>query len=459
MPISAAFQLALDIFDLSQDSSAARQRIWAVLAPGMDRVTREYTRRLTTHTPFYRELTTRKHEIVERHIFSFTEALFTSPFDEQWVAETKRRVEEEIQLGLDVRNRCVINQIILAELCGRLGKRRLLATSGLDLLEIAVRVLSLDTTNAVALHYNAAIREAVTRSNQLDNAIQSFSEGLGGIRQTVTSAITSLAANSDQLTGLADAAVGQANKAAAAADSTASNADQMAAAIDGMKASISHIHEQTITSASMANDALANADRANSSIQSLSDGVGKIGSVVEMISSIASQTNLLALNATIEAARAGEAGKGFAVVAAEVKSLATQTEKSTNDIADQISAIERATLHSVDEIADTGRTISRIAEAAELVAAAVNEQASVTDSISKGAMNAASNAATAADALKTVAEMIRRTQLLAVSVLESSSQLSGLTKEIDAGTDRLFDAASKYRGVKRIADLKRAGST
>lgn len=459
MALSTAFQLALAIFGLDDDPASMRREIWGLLEPRMDAITNAYIQRLAVHTPFYRELTTSKRDQVAQHIFRFTKALFTNPFDEQWVDDTKGRVNEEIECGLDLRNRCVINQIILGDLCQQLGKRyRFSAANALRLLEAAIRVLMMDTTNAVALHYNASIREAKGRSNQLDTAIRSFSKAIGDIRNTVSAAVSSLEGTSDGLNSLADTAARQANQVASAAGSAASNTDAMATATDAMMTSISEILRQATTSANMAREASTNADRTNTTIRSLSENVARIGSVVGLIAEIAAQTDLLALNATIEAAHAGAAGKGFAVVAGEVKSLATQTSKATKEIAEHIAGIEQVTRRSVQEITDTGKIIDSIAESAVSVAAAVNEQATATGTIAKAASSAATDATTVADALKSVAEIVQRAQVLAAVVLESSHQLSERTRMIDAAMDGLFQAASMHGGVKKIADLKTAAA-
>jgi methyl-accepting chemotaxis protein len=459
MPIPPAFELALEIYNLGRDPAHERHQIWKILQPRMDAIVGRYIEKLTTHTPFYRELVTAKHECLKRHLSSFTQTLFENPFDDQWVADTKKRVEEEIQLGLDMRNRCVINQIILSELCLRFGRRGVLSTANaLPLLEIAIRVLLLDTTNAVALHYNAAVREAKGRSDQLNGAIQHFNEAIESVRHAVTLAVGALTMESDQLTNLADSAAEQANKAASAADNTASNVDEMAAATEEMMAFIAEVRRQATTGATMVHEAVANVDRANSTIRSLSDGVSQIGSVTGLISDIAEQTNLLALNATIEAARAGEAGKGFAVVAGEVKSLATQTTIATKEIGNKVASIKETTLRSVEEIAVTGQKIGNIAEMAVFVAASVDQQAKATGSIARGLTDAAGNATTVAVALKSVAETIRQTQALAVSVLESSRQLSERTREMDAAMESLFHAASKQGAFSKIADLNKATS-
>jgi methyl-accepting chemotaxis protein len=459
VPISSAFQLALAIYCLDPDPAAERRKIWEILRPGMDAAAATYLERLAVHTPFYRDLVTKRNAEMRRHIVRFTEGLFVRPFDEHWVADTKARVEEEIAFGLDMRNRCVISQIILAELGARLAKRYRYSGSKVShLTELAMRVLLLDVTNAVALHYNAAARDARGRSTQLTGAVQSFREAIAGVREAIISAATALEGSSNRLAILANSAVGQANNAASAADNTALSVNQMAAATEQMMASISEIRRQATTGASMARAAVDHVDRANVTMRSLSDSVGKISSVTGIISDIADQTNLLALNATIEAARAGEAGKGFAIVAGEVKTLAAQTSHATEEIEAQIEGIGKTTLRSVEEIAGTGRAVGDIAGLAEAVAGAVNEQAMVTGNIARGITEAAGSATTVAAALKTVAEAIQQTQALAASVLESARQLSGRTRQADIAVNDLLEAASNQNAFGRIADLHKAAN-
>jgi methyl-accepting chemotaxis protein len=206
--------------------------------------------------------------------------------------------------------------------------------------------------------------------------------------------------------------------------------------------------------AQIAHGAVSGAERTNATMRSLHEAVEKIGSVVGLISDIASQTNLLALNATIEAARAGEAGRGFAVVASEVKALATQTSKATDEIGRQIGVIQEATRRSVDEIAGAGRTISDIAAIAEAVAGSVDQQAAATASIAESAMSAAANATTVAEALDSVGETIRRTQEAAKVVLEFSRALEGRTDELDNAMNTLFKTAAGRTGVMALAQLE-----
>src|SRR6185437_16204677 len=161
---------------------------------------------------------------------------------------------------------------------------------------------------------------------------------------------------------------------ASASEQTSANVQTVAASAEEMTSSISEIGRQVTQAATIAKQAVADAQRTNGTVNTLAEAAQKIGQVVQLIQDIASQTNLLALNATIEAARAGEAGKGFAVVASEVKSLANQTAKATEEIAGQIAAIQGATGSVVTAIRGIGGTIGEMSEIATAIASAIEEQ-------------------------------------------------------------------------------------
>jgi methyl-accepting chemotaxis protein len=156
----------------------------------------------------------------------------------------------------------------------------------------------------------------------------------------------------------------------------------------------------------------------------LSKAATRIGNVVKLITDIAEQTNLLALNATIEAARAGEAGKGFAVVAAEVKTLATQTAKATDEIGSQIAEMQAATQESVTAIKEIGTTISRISEIAMVIATAVEQQSATTGEIARNVDNAARSAAQVATNIGDVNRAAGETGAASARVLASAKVLS-----------------------------------
>jgi methyl-accepting chemotaxis protein len=176
---------------------------------------------------------------------------------------------------------------------------------------------------------------------------------------------------------------------AAAAEQALHNAETVAAAAEELAASIREISSQVGYGSEVSRKAVAAGDRAMNTIKSLSESVARIGEVAKMISDVAEQTNLLALNATIEAARAGEAGKGFAVVAGEVKNLATQTARSTEEIARQIAAIESGTSAAVSAMGEIGRTVREMDQVSGAIAAAIEEQGAATQEISRNVIQAA----------------------------------------------------------------------
>ena len=159
-------------------------------------------------------------------------------------------------------------------------------------------------------------------------------------------------------------------------------------------------------------------------VQELSGAAARIGDVVTMITSIAGQTNLLALNATIEAARAGEAGRGFAVVAAEVKELASQTARATDEIGGHIGRIQASTDHAVSAIGRIGGRIQEISAVATLIAAAVEEQGAATREIARNVTEAASSAGEVTSSISGVADAANQTGTAADQVLSSASELS-----------------------------------
>jgi methyl-accepting chemotaxis protein len=216
------------------------------------------------------------------------------------------------------------------------------------------------------------------------------------IKELVRSSELMLTASS-HLSINADQAAGRTQGAAAAATETSESVRDIASAAEELSASVMEINRQVTQSKTIADKAVGEAERTQTEIKALDEAAKRIGDVVKLITAVAEQTNLLALNATIEAARAGEAGKGFAVVAQEVKALAGQTAKATEEISTQISGMQQATVRSVDAINGIQHTIREVGEITTAIAAAVSEQGAATREIARSA-EVASNRTTASAA-------------------------------------------------------------
>ncbi|WP_298861967.1 methyl-accepting chemotaxis protein, partial [uncultured Gimesia sp.] len=216
-----------------------------------------------------------------------------------------------------------------------------------------------------------------------------FESEIQGIVSVVTSSATEMQASSKGMADMADNTARQSQVVAAASEEATRNVETVSSAAEELSASISEIARHVQDQSHMTSQAVTEADKTNDTIKELGVASTEIGQVVKVITSIAQQTNLLALNATIEAARAGEAGKGFAVVANEVKELARQTARATEEISEKINAIQGSTGVAVSAIGSIGESIRKIDEISTTIASAVEEQTAATNEISRNVAEAA----------------------------------------------------------------------
>ena len=251
-----------------------------------------------------------------------------------------------------------------------------------------------------------------------------FEREVGNIVDTVSSASNELETAAVTLTRTAETTQSLSTTVAASSEEASANVKSVASAAEEFSGSVAEIGRQVLESRRIAAEAVKQAETTNARMTELSQSATRIGDVVKLITSVADQTNLLALNATIEAARAGSAGKGFAVVAQEVKALAAQTSKATDEISAQIAAMQMATEGSVAAIKEIGDTINRISEIATTIASAVEEQDAATQEISRNVQQAAAGTMQVASHITDVSCSANKTGSASSQVLVSAQSLS-----------------------------------
>jgi methyl-accepting chemotaxis protein len=241
------------------------------------------------------------------------------------------------------------------------------------------------------------------------------------------------------LTNTAEVSAAESQTVAAAAQEAQAGVETVASASEELSASISEISRQVTNQASLAQTSVTAIDLTTRNVAELSEASTKIGEVVRLINEIAEQTNLLALNATIEAARAGEAGKGFAVVASEVKNLANQTAKATEEIGAQVGGIQATTKGTVDSIAAVGGQVRQMNDISSAVAAAVEEQNAATQEISRNVQQASEGTRGVTQSIELVSSEVAKTRAAAQSVMEAAKQMLGESEGLKTYIDSFLN--------------------
>jgi methyl-accepting chemotaxis protein len=293
-------------------------------------------------------------------------------------------------------------------------------------------------TERLQVEQNAEQARKLQRQAAVEQHIASFEQGVRDTLDQLTSAAAEMRTTSQGMSATSDKTTARTTAVAGVVEEVSGNMQTVAAAAEELLSSVSEIGRQVDHSSKIAGQAVEEAGHTNATVLTLSQAAQKIGDVVKLITSIAEQTNLLALNATIESARAGEAGKGFAVVAAEVKTLANQTAKATEEIGAQVTSMQHATGDAVNAIGNITCTITTISEIAEAIATSVEAQGAATREIARNVQEAANGANAVSSNITGVNEAAHETGIVSCEVLASAEKLGRQAAALRADVDRFL---------------------
>src|SRR5690348_209025 len=433
-----SFDARLSLYALDDRARRVLAETWPVIAPTLEGAIDEIMA-AASRLPGVGAAISQNLAVLKKLELAHLQALFGGKLDQHYAQSCRHTVLQEAAIGLDARIRSTAGCYVLKAALDALARKHRLSPARLvERAKVVSQVLSFDVANAMTLHRQARDQATLERRQAIDAAIGDFAGAIGEVVEAIKEASASLAATSETLTQMTGDTRGRMAAASSASAATARRMDATVTATEELSGSIEEIGRQAARGLDMAQSAVGDAEHSQAAIRSLDAAAERIGSVVDAISAIAAQTNLLALNATIEAARAGESGRGFAVVAAEVKPLANQTSRATEDISRQGAAIQEATKRSVGEIASIARAIGDLTGVSTSIATAVEEQSATTRSIAESIHGAAEHTGQASTEIESVEQAVAMGANAVGDITTWTARLSSRAKDLETKVATFF---------------------
>jgi len=426
-------------YGLDAEAQGRLQRLWPTLEPHLPQAIDAFIAS-ASKIPQIAATFAKHHTRIRELELSHLQHLFAGRFDDAYAESCAYSAREHAAVGVEARVRLNSGCVVLRRLIDVIARQYWFSAATVaahsKLLGQAI-LFDAAVTSTLHLRFVAEARNA--RRLQIDEAIAEFGDTIGAVVNAIKEGTASLATTSD---GLQHAAGETLDRMASASTALSATSECVAIAVpasEELSQSIAEIGGQADRSLSMARATVNDTERTTQAIRKLDEAAKHIGSVVEIISKIASQTNLLALNATIEAARAGEAGKGFAVVASEVKLLANQTSNATGEISNQVAEIQEATKRAVAEITSIAGIIQDLTGVATSIAAAVEQQSTSAREIASSMLSASHSTVRTADEIKALEQVARRGANAADEIQGWAERLSSRAEALESKVDDFFD--------------------
>jgi methyl-accepting chemotaxis protein len=435
----AEFAPRLEAYGLDEDARRRLKQFWPLIEPHLPEALDNFIAS-ASKMPQIAHIYAKHGPLIREVELKHFRVLLQGDFDDAYAERCRQSAEQHVLVGAEARIRLNSGNYVLRKAIDILSRTYWFsAATTAAYTKVVAQTILFDAaiTSTMHIHLVAAAQEA--KRKQIDEAIADFAGTIGGVVDAINEVSTSLATTSVGLQEAANETLGRTASASKALGATGESVDIAVPATEELSSSIEEIGQQAGRGMEMARATATEAEKTSDAIRILDQAAKHIGSVVELISKIASQTNLLALNATIEAARAGEAGKGFAVVASEVKVLANQTSHATGEIASRVAEIQQATTHAVAEITSIARIIQDLTGVAISIASAVEQQGTSAREIASSIQTAARNTVHTADEIKAVEQVARRSADVAGEIQGFTTRLTSRAEALEQKVGEFFD--------------------